>query len=313
MTDSGRHDGPSWVRIVVETPAERADDLAALLAELTGAGVEVVTVPEGTGEGLVGLAAYLPAGVETAALEETLRDRLASEAGEGMSAPRVRSREHVPGEEWGRTWKEHFRPARLSRRLVVRPPWEDFAAPGDARVMVIDPGMAFGTGLHPSTRLALSFIDDLYGQPENKSVPFSVLDVGTGTGILAMACALLGARRVLAIDNDPDAVAAARANVAANGLATIVEVSGEDLAAVPGTFDLVTANIVHDALVGLASHLAGHLRPGATLICAGILAGEQEESLRGVLERLGLRHLASRREEEWAAQLFSLDKPSRNH
>jgi ribosomal protein L11 methyltransferase len=173
-------------------------------------------------------------------------------------------------------------------------------------VIEIDPARAFGTGLHESTRLVLDFIEELY--PPGAAGPQRVLDVGTGTGILAMACALLGAGHVLAIDNDPLAVAAARENVASNGLEGRVAVSGEDLAAVEGAWDLVTANIVHDALVALAADLAGRLAVGGSLVCAGILAGGQEKSLATAFAGYGLAVTATKRDGEWAAlqvKLFS--------
>jgi ribosomal protein L11 methyltransferase len=209
--------------------------------------------------------------------------------------------EQLVEEDWGAGWKEHFHPFRAAPHLVVKPTWEPYAAaPGEA-VIEMDPGMAFGTGLHASTRLALALIEEqcMAAQPRR------VLDLGTGTGILAMAAALRGAADVLAIDTDPDAVAAARLNVARNRLEGIVRVGDENLAAVPGPFDLIAANITADVLLALAPLLAARLAPAGSLVLAGVLAGEQEREVRAAYERLGLRCSDARSEGEWAALLFS--------
>jgi ribosomal protein L11 methyltransferase len=134
--------------------------------------------------------------------------------------------------------------------------------------------------------------------------PETVLDVGTGTGILAMACAQLGARDVTAIDYDPAAVSAAEANIRRNGLEKTVKASSLDLAAVPGSFDLITANMFHNILVELSTRLVRRLRVPGTLLCSGILEGGQEENLRQVFEGLGLHFTDSRHEGEWAALRF---------
>ena len=203
-------------------------------------------------------------------------------------------------EDWGAGWKEHFRPFRAAPHLIVKPSWEPCEpGPGDA-VIEMDPGMAFGTGLHASTRLALGLLERRCAA----GPPRRALDLGTGTGILAMAAALRGAGAVLALDNDPDAVEAARLNVARNRLEGRVRVAGDDLAAVAGPFDLIVANITADVLIALAPRLAARLAPGGALVLAGILAGEQEREVRAACERLGLRCEEATAEDEWAALLL---------
>jgi ribosomal protein L11 methyltransferase len=127
------------------------------------------------------------------------------------------------------------------------------------------------------------------------------LDVGTGTGILAMAAALFGCREVLAVDNDPDAVAVARQNVAHNHLAARIELASTPVAEIHGSFQLVAANIVHDVLVDLAPDLTRLTPPGGSLVLAGILVGEQEAHIAGVYAALGWRNLDRRSQDEWVA------------
>jgi len=291
-----------WRRVVVETPAGLVEEAADMVAEISGAGVEItMALPPalpGPTERVIG---YL-AGDDTADGQESLlRGALAALA----------TRSGVPGaigvrceplleEDWGAGWKEHFHPFHVAPRLVVKPSWEPYEALAGEAVIEMDPGMAFGTGLHASTRLALGFIEEICaGAPPN-----GVLDVGTGTGILAMAAALRGASRVIAIDNDPDAVVAARDNVARNDLAGRVDVGDRDLGAIDGTFDLVAANITADVLLPLAPRLAERLAPCGALVLAGLLAGEQTREIRAACEGLGLLCAGERSAGEWAALLL---------
>ena len=205
--------------------------------------------------------------------------------------------------DWQRVWRAHFRTTRVSDRLVVRPTWEDPAAGQEGKVIVLDPGMAFGTGLHATTRLVLGLIDDLY--PDGAEGPARVLDAGTGTGILAIACALLGAARVLALDSDPLAVKAAEENVERNGVGDVVTVTGRDLREVEGPFDLIAANITHAALRGLAPLLTALLDGDGVLLLSGVLTGNQEESLVRCYRGVGLALVGTRNREEWAGLKFS--------
>jgi ribosomal protein L11 methyltransferase len=297
-----------WTRVVVEVHEGAVDEVSIFLTELTGTGIEVVTTEE---EGLSPcghLYAYLGGTAGTLAQKKQLDAFLeASRKRSRLATPRLLRSEPVPEEDWQQNWKSHFKIAKLTPRLVVRPPWIDAVTVKGERVIEIDPGMAFGTGLHASTRLVLKFIDELYPEAgeDRAPGPETVLDIGTGTGILAMACALFGARRVVAIDNDAQAVEAASGNVDRNGLAGRVEVSGQALERVSGTFDLVVANILHDTLVDISAAVAGRLAPSGTLLCGGILAGGQEESLDRLYESLGLRHRGSKHEGEWAALRFT--------
>lgn len=291
----------AWRRLTLEVPAGLTDAAADLLVEATGAGVEIGSAAaDANGGARERITAYLPEGETAGADEASLRRELADLAERaGFGAIAVRS-EPLLEEDWGAGWKEHFRPFRAAKRLVVRPSWDSWNAESGDHVIEMDPGMAFGTGLHASTRLALALLDELSAA----GAPARVLDLGTGTGILAMAAALFGAGSVVALDTDPDAVAAARLNVARNRLDARVRVGGDDLAAVTGPFDLILANITADVLLPLAPALVARLAPGGALVLAGILAGEQERAVRAAYERLGLCCEQERVDGEWAALLL---------
>ncbi len=213
--------------------------------------------------------------------------------------------------DWANAWKEHYHVLHLGRRTVIKPSWRDYAPQGDEIVVELDPGMAFGTGLHPTTRNCLLALEDTL-RPGDR-----VLDVGTGSGILAIAALKLGAASVLALDVSGVAVEAARANAAINGvdaqmetrLATLEGAAGEpffplpaDIEVIPseqvGTYDLVLANIIARVIGQLAPALVRATRPGGTLIASGIIEerrAEAEEPLRAA----GLRITQALVEGDW--------------
>lgn len=196
--------------------------------------------------------------------------------------------------QWANAWREHFHTFRLGRRLVVKPPWEAYAPQPDDLVIELEPGLAFGTGLHPSTRLCAEAM-------EARLTPgMTVLDLGTGSGILAIAAAKLGAASVLALDVDPTAGGVATANVAANGVASIVRVELGSMEAIPAgaAFDLVVANILARVIADLARELVAALRPGGVLITGGIIA-EHLESVQRALAAAGGADVAVSADGDW--------------
>ena len=196
----------------------------------------------------------------------------------------------VADEEWLETWKASFKPIRVGA-FLVRPTWSD-ADPGEAIVLSLDPGMAFGTGLHPTTQACLRALSriDVAGK--------RVADVGTGSAILAIACAKRGAREVVAVDIDEIAVHEAKENAARNHVGIAVGVgSAADLV---GTFDVVLANIVAAVLAKIAADLAAHLGPGARLVVAGIIAAEEDE-IRAAFAGHGLEPVGREQEGDWVA------------
>jgi ribosomal protein L11 methyltransferase len=184
--------------------------------------------------------------------------------------------------DWANAWKEHYTTFRVGRHLVIRPSWVDYSPEPDDVVISLDPGAAFGTGLHPTTRRCLQLLEDVI-QPDDQ-----VFDVGTGSGILAIGAYRLGARHVLAVDVDPIAVSAAADNVALNHASQQIDVRlGSAEAPGDRTFDVVVANIIARVLIELADQLASRVRPGGTLIAAGIIA-ERADEVAGAFGRAGL-------------------------
>jgi ribosomal protein L11 methyltransferase len=286
----------SWLKINVEVPAEFSGMTTVFLAALSGTGVETVEAG-GSSERII---AYLSEDAEIQGKKAALEKFLKEIQGRLPAGTRLLvSKEQLLEEDWGRSWKEHFKAARLTPRLAIKPSWETYVPRDQESVIELDPGMAFGTGLHASTRLALELIEECF--PPAGQGPRQALDVGTGTGILAMACALLGAGKVTALDNDPDAVEIALENVRQNNLQEIITVSGTDLHDLDGSFELVIANIIHDTLIELAPVLRRLLKGRGFLILAGILGGEQEKSILAAYRSLGLTPLDIRHREEWVA------------
>lgn len=205
---------------------------------------------------------------------------------------------------WEMDWREHFQPVLAGRSLVVVPPWSR-ARFGARRRVVIHPGMAFGTGQHATTLACLETLERLATPP-----PASALDVGTGTGVLAIALAKLGTRRVLAIDTDPQAIAAARANVRRNRLGGRVRLSSMPLDAARTTrarratrHPLVVANLFIDVLVALEPALANAVAPGGSLVTSGVLRVQQGR-LRAAFAAPRWRFRGTARRGTWITSVF---------
>lgn len=212
-------------------------------------------------------------------------------------------------EDWAEAWKQHYHLQRVGQRLVIVPAWEEYApAPGEVTIR-LEPGMAFGTGLHPTTRLCLEALEKYVTSQS------TLLDVGTGSGVLAIGAAKLGARRVDALDADPVAVSVAQENVRMNGVEAVVTVAHGSLRggdAVPlnfatggpvptldeGHFDLVAVNIVAPVIVGMAASLARRVRPGGRVIAAGLIE-PQEADVRAALASHGLQVIERSQEKDW--------------
>lgn len=223
-------------------------------------------------------------------------EEAANEAIERLGAERGARLEHIVGDEWKERWKEFFKPTRVGRRFVVRPSWEPFEpAPSDV-IITLDPGQAFGTGTHESTQLVLSEVDALVRGGEH------VLDVGCGSGILGIGAVLLGAADVVATDIDPIAVEVTLENAEANGVAGRVCATRDDVSEVPGTFELVLANIQSAILLPMAPALMRKVAPGGTLVLSGLLAPEEDEIRRAYGGEL--RHVRTRTERDWIAIVF---------
>jgi ribosomal protein L11 methyltransferase len=281
---------PSW-SLTFECERERAEELAAELFQAGAGGVEV---RDGEVAPMPG-ARQPPPG--RALLVAWFSDRAAAEeAARALGGGEIESVEEA---DWGEVWKRGLEPLVVGR-IYVRPSWVDAPPPPGTAEVVLDPGMAFGTGTHPTTALCLAALSDLLAARPGASV----LDVGTGSGLLAIAAAKLGAGRVAANDDDPVAVRVARENAAANGVA--VEIGQEPVARIGGTFDLVVANILANTLVELAGEISAKVAPGGTVLLSGILAPQEDEVRAAYLAR-GLVPAPGRREGGWA--LLALRRP----
>ena len=202
---------------------------------------------------------------------------------------------------WTDGWRQFFTPTRVSRRLTVRPSWDDRLPPGEhGVVLVIDPGMAFGTGTHATTRLCLQLLDDRLVKSDDSP---SVLDVGSGSGILTMAASQLGASRVLGVDIDPEAVRTASENWIANGLPEPPPYETTPIAEVDPGWDVVIANMISGILRRLRDDIVGACTVGGRLLVSGVLIAERD-NFADDFAGADLELLESRAEDEWCALLF---------
>jgi ribosomal protein L11 methyltransferase len=272
---------PAWIEVVILAPEAQAEAAADFLVTLTGLGVEVDDFADPPGP--VQVKGFLPAGGDLGA-QKAMLTRYAQALGQDAGQEVLVTFQDLAGEDWSQNWKKHFKPRAVTRGLVVAPPWEEAELGPEQRVVIIDPGQAFGTGQHESTTLCLARLERL---AERDHLPPRLLDVGCGTGILALAFLLFGGSSAVAIDLDPEAVAATRHNAGLNGLGEHLEASDTPLEAITERFPLIVANLTAKDLQELAPALAARLSPGGEIIVSGLLV-MQIEAVRAALEAQGL-------------------------
>lgn len=270
-------DKVKWLKIALSSPPELVDALSNFVTELGAEGVfqedlapqAAGDFPESTSRELVN--AYLPCDVRLENRLASLKTYLhsLSQIFPDLDAPEL-STEVITDPDWGEQWKKYFKPLRVSRNIVIKPTWERYTPLGHDIVIEIDPGMAFGTGQHASTRMCLEALEDII-LTKRSPASLNVLDVGTGTGILGIACAKLGAQKVLCVDIDPKATEIAQENITINQVEDRVTVTQREISTLTDSYDLIVANLTSKLLIKLKKSLISLLRPGGYLILSGII------------------------------------------
>lgn len=295
----------TWYELAIDVHAEAVEPVAELLARYgfnEGVAIDEPYVQDGDGDNLE-IAVDKPFTIRTyiadSDFDPAVMDEIRSALWHlGQMRPISDLRVSTLAEEdWANAWKEHFTVHHIGNRVVVRPPWLDYDAQGDEVVVELDPGMAFGTGLHPSTRLTM------LGVEETVSPGASVLDVGTGSGILAIAALKLGASHVDAVDVETVAVRATRENAERNGVADRIDVRlGSVGAGEPfqDRYDVVLANIIARILIELVDGIVDATKPGGSIVLAGIIQ-QREADVIAAFETRGARVVNRRQHEDWVS------------
>ena len=284
-----------WAELTIEATEQSSDAVSNILVEEGCAGTALSTPSSSNSDSALDLVGYLP-------VDDRLEARLGSISQRVRRLPslglKIRSPEigvkWVQDEKWATAWKKFFKPLRVGK-IIIKPSWESYSPQRGDVVVELDPGMAFGTGTHPTTQLCLLALQKLIKGGE------TVLDMGTGSGILALASVHLGAARVVGLDIDPIAVDAANKNAAKAGFANLIKAQVADSPeAFDGTADVVLANIVANVIILLAEGLKAKVKQGGTLVASGIIQ-ERASEVREKLENAGFEVLDELHDGEWVA------------
>ncbi|MEZ4500475.1 MAG: 50S ribosomal protein L11 methyltransferase [Thermomicrobiales bacterium] len=306
MTDS--HTDDAWLELTVEADYEAVESVVELFSRYGyqgGVSIEEPFTQDPDGDNLqvditrpFSVSTFLPAGSLDPQLKEEIEQALwFLGAMRPVGALQITSHQES---DWEEAWKKHFAPVRASNRFVIRPPWHELETANGDLVIVLDPGMAFGTGTHPTTRLCLQLLERLPVKGAR------VLDAGTGTGVLALAAVLLGAASVTAVDIDPVAVRQSRENVELNGMTDLIAIRQDDLSSPPpeGPFDLVIANIISRILIEIHPALLASMTPDTVLLLSGIIE-EKEAGVVACYEGAGLTIVERLQMGDWIAHVWT--------
>ncbi|RUM38729.1 MAG: 50S ribosomal protein L11 methyltransferase [Desulfobulbus sp.] len=289
---------PEWLRVDLDCPEPLLEAVTDVLGVLSGSGVEEKPVQEGTSRLSVFFKLRAPDNRQEI-LSLLQKELAALFAIYDKPVPDLAS-SLLADEDWATSWQKYFKPFSIIPGLVIKPGWETYQPAQDEHVIEMDPGMAFGTGKHASTHLALQLIHYcLQGAADKK-----MLDVGTGTGILAMAAVLFGAGSVVALDNDPEAVRVCRENITQNNLLAAIDCRATDISEIAEPFDLICANIVFNVLAAMLPEFSRLLVSGGQLVLAGILQEKQEEKILSLAAEKGFSAKTILHEGEWSGILL---------
>ena len=286
-----------WVKISIETSREAEDALSNLFMEMGSGGAQIED--DNSDPDRIVVSAYFPPddtiGERVSKITELLKNMREMNINAGTGRVSIH---RLDEKEWTEPWKEFFKPIPIGERILIHPSWEDAGAPSSRDILIqIDPQMAFGTGRHSTTILCLELLEDVLKGGEK------VADIGTGSGILAIAAKKLGARQVIAVDIDPKAVPIARENARTNGIHDGIHVvCGGLLNPIRGRYDVIVSNIVSKVIRLMIPDLRYYLNTGGKLILSGIL-GDEVSEIQNELENNGLAILETRHHEEWAGIL----------
>jgi ribosomal protein L11 methyltransferase len=299
---------PLW-KISIATTPEGEDAVSEMLAAVLNRGaVSYLNVETGVSTVTV----YCEAG-PVAGVRKTIAAGLVQIENCGLKThPGKITIEKIRREDWAESWKRHFKPIEIGGALLLKPSWSKRRPQKNQALVILDPGLSFGTGQHPTTAFCLHEIvaavcDCRNRRSRSAATAKSFLDIGTGSGILAIAAAKLGCRPVHAFDFDAEAIRVARANTRANRVQTRLKIGHGDVAKLPlrpvRKFDLICANLISDLLIAERRRMVSQLNRGGTLVLAGILKSEFWE-VRAAFEKLGLKLVSSKTEKEWQSGSF---------
>ncbi|WP_347104236.1 50S ribosomal protein L11 methyltransferase [Streptococcus anginosus] len=307
----------TWQELTIEVKREAEEAASNILIELGSQGVAIddsadylgqddqygELFPEVEQSEQVKITGYYPDSVDIEAIASQANERLAELDGFGLETGDIElTRQELAEEDWADNWKKYFEPARITHDLTIVPSWTEYEATAGEKIIKLDPGMAFGTGTHPTTKMSLFALEQVLRGGE------TVLDVGTGSGVLSIASSLLGAKEIYAYDLDEVAVRVAQENIALNaGTENIQVAAGDLLKGVDIEADVIVANILADILVNLTDDAYRLLKDEGYLIMSGIIS-EKWNLVRESAETAGFFLETHMIQGEWNACVFKKTK-----
>ncbi|HHV60016.1 MAG TPA: 50S ribosomal protein L11 methyltransferase [Clostridiaceae bacterium] len=306
-----------WLKVTIETTSEATDAVADMLTALGASGVEIhdpeefkreLQKPDSTGWADDKLVESLGESVKVSAyfspeeFEKQNKKDLIAEKLKAMSnyldcGSMKISVSNLKDEDWTNNWKKYYKPIRISESIIIKPTWEDYKQNLNEIVVEIDPGMAFGTGLHETTRMCAALLEKYIKAGNN------VLDIGCGTGILSIIASKLGASNVTAVDIDEIAVKATKTNAQLNKVDNIDVFLGRLENVKPQKFDVIAANIIADVIIGISPQIPDYIDENGVLITSGIIR-ERAGEVQNAFSEKGYKAIDIITEGEWVAIVF---------